>query len=154
MKRSLVSGFATIGLLPLGLALVGSSPVLAEIYTVYPDGSGVYPTIQAAIDAAEDNDIVELVDGVFMGSGNTRVSFCGKAITVRSQIGSNGNFSEDPLFCDGCYYLQACSPCAPGNHPDDVNCGLIGAYGVGCPCGGGPTAVDRTSWSSLKALYR
>ena len=46
-----------------------------------------------------------------------------------------GNFSEDPLFCDaqnGDYTLDANSPCLPGNHPQGVNCGLIGARGQGC----------------------
>ena len=38
--------------------------------------------------------------------------------------------SADLLFCDaenGDYTLDACSPCLPGNHPDGVDCGLIGA---------------------------
>ncbi|MDM7915677.1 MAG: nitrous oxide reductase family maturation protein NosD [Candidatus Eisenbacteria bacterium] len=46
-----------------------------------------------------------------------------------------GNFWEDPLFCDaegGDYRLDALSPCLPGNHPDGDDCGLIGAYGMGC----------------------
>ncbi len=46
-----------------------------------------------------------------------------------------GNFSADPLFCDaenGDYALDANSPCIPGNHPNGVDCGLIGALGLGC----------------------
>jgi hypothetical protein len=46
-----------------------------------------------------------------------------------------GNFSDDPLFCDqesGDYRLDAHSPCLPGNHPDGVDCGLIGTLGRGC----------------------
>jgi hypothetical protein len=46
-----------------------------------------------------------------------------------------GNFSLDPLFCDaenGDYRLDGNSPCLPGNHPDGVDCGLIGALGWGC----------------------
>lgn len=49
--------------------------------------------------------------------------------------GQEGNFSEDPLFCDpenGDYTLAANSPCLPGNHPDGYDCGLIGALGEGC----------------------
>jgi hypothetical protein len=64
-----------------------------------------------------------------------------------------GNFSEDPLFCDveeGDYTLDGCSPCLPGNHPDGVDCGLIGALGQGC----GATPVEETSWGRIKALYR
>ncbi len=46
-----------------------------------------------------------------------------------------GNISADPLFCDAAndgYTLDARSPCLPGNHPDGVDCGLIGALGQGC----------------------
>lgn len=46
-----------------------------------------------------------------------------------------GNFSADPLFCDAAnddYTLDGASPCLPGNHPDGVDCGLIGALGWGC----------------------
>ncbi len=46
-----------------------------------------------------------------------------------------GNFSADPLFCDaanGDYTLDWASPCLPGNHPNGIDCGLIGALGAGC----------------------
>jgi hypothetical protein len=63
-----------------------------------------------------------------------------------------GNFSLDPLFCDpenGDYTLDGCSPCLPGNHPDGVDCGLIGALGQGC----GATPVEESSWGRIKSLY-
>jgi len=69
---------------------------------------------------------------------------------IEDQYGINGNISEDPLFCDpdnGDYHLDCTSPCAPGYNPE---CGLIGAWGVGC----GATRTEQTTWSSLKALYR
>jgi len=68
------------------------------------------------------------------------------------QYGINGNISEDPLLCDpanGDFHLQCGSPCAPFTSPNP-ECDLIGAWPVGC----GGTAVEGTSWSSLKALYR
>ena len=49
------------------------------------------------------------------------------------QTGSNGNISEDPLFCDaleGDYRLRLDSPCTAANSPE--GCGLIGALPVGC----------------------
>jgi len=63
-------------------------PVVADIILVKPDGSGDYPTIQAAIDAASDWDIIELTDGTFTGQGNCDIEYLGKSITVRSQSGN------------------------------------------------------------------
>ncbi len=60
---------------------------------------------------------------------------------VANQLGLDGNFSADPLFCDldeSDYTLDANSPCLSGNHPDGTDCGLIGALGKGC----GTTAVE------------
>jgi hypothetical protein len=56
----------------------------ATTYLVKPDGTGDYPTIQAAIDAAVGGDIIELADGLFTGNGNRDIDYLGKAITVTS----------------------------------------------------------------------
>ncbi len=45
-----------------------------------------YSTIQAAIDAAEDNDSVVVLPGTYTGEGNREIEFLGKAITVQSII--------------------------------------------------------------------
>jgi predicted outer membrane repeat protein len=67
---------------------------------------------------------------------------------IAGQVGTNGNISEDPLFCDapqGDLRLDASSPCAPGQSPP--GCGLIGAHQVGCGvadvASGGSTGVGR-----------
>ncbi len=60
---------------------------LADTYVVSPDGSGDFPTIQSAIDAAADGDIISLTDGTFTGDGNRDIDYRGKAVTVRSQGG-------------------------------------------------------------------
>lgn len=70
------------------LLLFGFCPAVAETVLVRPDGSGDYPTIRAAVEAAQPGDVIELTDGTFAGEGNRDVSFLGKAITVRSQSGS------------------------------------------------------------------
>jgi hypothetical protein len=65
---------------------------LAETYLVRPDGTGDYPTIQAAINWAVDGDVILLADGTFTGNGNRDIDYLGKAITVRSRAG-------DPWTC-------------------------------------------------------
>jgi hypothetical protein len=74
------------------MALFVVRPCLAEIFTVHPDGTGGYPTIQAAIEASEHGDVIELTNGTYRGEGNRDVSYLGKGITVRSQSG-------DPTVC-------------------------------------------------------
>jgi hypothetical protein len=68
--------------------------------------------------------------------------------------GQNGNISVEPQFCgiegSGNYYLQQDSPCAPGNHPHGMDCGVIGAFGVAC----GPVKAQSASLGGIKALYR
>jgi hypothetical protein len=71
---------------------------------------------------------------------------------IAGQLGVNGNISADPLFCSRLirdFLLHADSPCAPGHHPDGAECGLIGAFPVGC--GGVPT--EERSWGSIKSKY-
>jgi predicted outer membrane repeat protein len=72
--------------------------------------------------------------------------------------GVNGNFSENPLFCDAAsddYGLVNVSPCAPGNHPDCSECGLIGARPVDCTTSGiGSSQLTATTWGRMKSMYR
>ena len=67
----------------LALAFTAS----ATTYVIEPDGSGDFPTIQAAINASSDGDIIELADGTFTGAGNRDVDFAGRGVTVTSQGG-------------------------------------------------------------------
>lgn len=69
-----------------GLAAL-ALPALGGTWVVTPDGTGDCPTIQAAVDAAGDGDIIELTEGTFRGEGNRNVNLNGKAITVCSQSG-------------------------------------------------------------------
>lgn len=74
-------------------------------HVVNPDGTGDFPTIQAAVDAASDGDIILLTNGYYLGDGNRDVDLLGKAITIRSQSGDPqtcvidvGGDDEDPHF--------------------------------------------------------
>jgi len=51
---------------------------------VKADGSGDYPTIQAAIDSVPTGYIIELDDGTYTGVGNRDLTFRGKELTLRS----------------------------------------------------------------------
>ncbi|MFH1845858.1 MAG: right-handed parallel beta-helix repeat-containing protein [bacterium] len=66
-----------------------SSP---NIYVVQPDGSGDYPTIQAAVDSVQPFDIIELADGLYSGAENSNIDLRGKPLIIRSQ-------SQDPALC-------------------------------------------------------
>ena len=46
-----------------------------------------YPTIQSAINAAINGDVVVAADGIYTGAGNRDIDFLGKAITVCSENG-------------------------------------------------------------------
>lgn len=59
----------------------------ATTFVIDPDGSGDFATIQEAVDAAADGDLIELLDGQYAGDGNRDIDYCGKAITIRSQSG-------------------------------------------------------------------
>ena len=70
---------------------------------------------------------------------------------IAGQLGTNGNFSADPLFCAPVsnLYLNDVSPCAPGNHPDGDSCDIIGAHDVAC----GTVPVEQRTWGAIKSLY-
>lgn len=100
----------------------------------------------------------------FNGGSGIRILYPGSSVSCTTTYGNTGgqgswavdgggNFSADPLFCDlegDDYTLLDESPCLPGQHPDGVDCGLIGALGVGC----GVTPTLDTSWGQIKGRYR
>jgi len=78
--------FVTLAVLAVVFVLTGVG--YCRTIVVRADGSGEYPTIQEAIDAAVDGDIVLVEDGAYRGMGNRGIDFRGKAITVRSENGA------------------------------------------------------------------
>jgi len=73
--------------------------------------------------------------------------------TLGNQTGTDGNISADPLFCGiihtGNFYLQGVSPCAGANVPAPCGSTGMGAYPAACTVG-----VEKSSWGSLKRIYR
>jgi hypothetical protein len=75
---------ATILTLILCLAAV---PVIADTYLVKDDGTGDFPTIQDAVNAAAPGDTILLANGTFTGPGNRDVLVGALDLTIRSQSG-------------------------------------------------------------------
>jgi hypothetical protein len=66
-------------------------------------------------------------------------------------LGSDGNISLDPLFCDrpnGDYRLSEDSPCAPFS-PQNPTCDLVGALAIGCTS----TPIERTTWGRIRSMF-
>ena len=86
--RCLLGGINIRVAVLLAALLLGASESSANTLLV-PDQ---YSTIQAAIDASTNGDVVEIADDVYSGPGNKDLDFGGRAITVRSA-------SNDPALC-------------------------------------------------------
>jgi hypothetical protein len=85
----------------------------------YCVGGGIY---------TENPDIEISCNDVYNNEG-------GSYVGIPDQTGINGNFSQDPIFCDaenGTYTIHTLSPCLPQNHPYGSDCGLIGAFDSDC----------------------
>jgi serine protease len=151
---------------------VGAAPVLTNCTfygnVAYDDGAGIY----SDMDAAPVLERCLIANSLGGGAIRCEIDFFlfGPTLTccdlygnlggdwegyIADQLGVNGNFSADPLFCDtagGDLTLEECSPCLPGHHPDGYGCGgVIGTFGSGCECGAG---VEPATWGSIKALHR
>lgn len=74
------------------LATFSVTAPAGAIVVVNPDGSGDYPTIQAAVDAAAASDVIQLGPGVFTGPGNRDILVTGKVLTIRGG-------GDDPTLC-------------------------------------------------------
>ena len=112
----------------------------AATYVVQADGLGDFPTIQAAVLAAGDDDIIELTDGIFTGEGNRDIMVPARPITIRSE-------SDDYLLC-----MIDCEGSARAEHrgfwfQDAVGTGDVTLQGIGTTTGTRRPAV-AASWST------
>ncbi len=97
-----------------------------------------YPTIQAAIDASTNGDMVRVADGTYFGNGNKSLDFGGKAITVCS---ASGNPALCIIDCEngGCGFRFH-----SGEGPNSIVEGMMitnGSYGISCE-GSSPTLTN------------
>ncbi|MFH1845379.1 MAG: T9SS type A sorting domain-containing protein [bacterium] len=87
LKYNCGKSLAVVFTLLLAPALTAGST-----YQVYPDGTGDFPTIQAALGAVVNGDVIELGSGTFSGPNNRDLFFLGKEVTIQS-------ISGDPKIC-------------------------------------------------------
>lgn len=138
-----------------GLYMSSSSPVLTNCTFTHnsaPAGSNIVALYNSA--PSFENCIIALGVGSagfdFIGTPEPTLTCCdmygnegGDWIgPLAEQLGTAGNLSEDPLFCNPAeddFTLREDSPCAATQNPE---CGLIGALDVGCS---GTSAVDERS---------
>jgi hypothetical protein len=93
--------------------------LLVEVGLATPQGLAIerlvpteYPTIQAAINACGNDDVVIVEPNTYTGDGNRDIDFLGKAITVRSTNPDDPNVVASTVI--------KCNPDDP-NAPDDPN---------------------------------
>jgi predicted outer membrane repeat protein len=121
-------------------------------YTIAPDGSGDFATIQTAIMECFDGDVIELADGVFAGTGNRDLDYQGRAITIRSQSG-------DPeaciLDCEGTETAKHRGVCFHSLESADAileNVTIMNGYGwtAGSYVGGGAICLYNNSSPTIR----
>lgn len=89
-----------VSVLALLLVLFGTMATAATIRV-----PTTQPTIQAAINAAVDGDLILIADGTYAGAGNTMIDFLGKEIVVRSEHGAR-NCIIDSTGADWGFYFH------------------------------------------------
>ena len=67
--------------------MFASSPAICRTWNISPDGTGDVTDIRSGIIAASSGDTLLLDDGVYSGTGNTELSYAGKAVVIRSRSG-------------------------------------------------------------------
>jgi hypothetical protein len=148
-----------------GIGLSESSEFIFDHNTIMDCGTALAPDASWPWNTIVNNLIVGNAVGIDFGHedlvgtiacnnvfGNSTANY----LNGTDPTGTNGNISIDPEFCavdppgSGNFLLQSDSPCAPGNHPDGVSCGLIGACPVGCD----KVSIEPASWGAIKSIYR
>jgi predicted outer membrane repeat protein len=126
-----------------GLYCSDSSPTLMDCIFAFSPGNPA----GGAVYCSDEGSTPLLVCCNLYGNANGDWVGC-----IADQYAVDGNFSEDPLFCDMLsddLTLCANSPCLPDGNDCAV---LIGAHGQGClDC---LSPVEMISWGAIKAMFR
>ncbi len=122
------------------------SPLAATTYLVLPDGTGDFPTIQSALDAAVNGDVIELGDGTFRGEGN-RAFVLSKALILRSVSGDPDRCVID---CEGSSSESSGIGIWPSATSSAVMQGLSVIHGYGESHGG---VLCRASISFVDCVF-
>ncbi|MBU0639152.1 MAG: right-handed parallel beta-helix repeat-containing protein [Planctomycetes bacterium] len=107
-----------------------------------------YPTIQAAIDAAEPGNTVLVADGVYTGLGNKNLDLCGKAITVESENGPDNCIIDCESDGRGFYFHSNESASAVVGGFTITNGRMVYGGGIRCRDASSPTIIDCTITSN------
>lgn len=118
------------------ILITASSP--GRVITVDDDNPADFTTIQAAINDANDGDIVEIQPGTYTGDGNRDVDFLGKAITVTSTDPNDPNTVATTIITGDAFIFQS------GEDADSVIDGLAFTDGEISITDGGPTIMNCT----------
>ncbi|MBN1391688.1 MAG: right-handed parallel beta-helix repeat-containing protein [Sedimentisphaerales bacterium] len=114
---------------------------------------GGYPTIQSAIGAAANGDVVLVAPGTYTGTGNRDIDFLGKTVTVRSIV--------------PCFVAQTIIDCSSAGRGfrfhsgEDANSVLAGItitngsayYGGGIYCSGSSPTITNCTITGNSVLY-
>jgi hypothetical protein len=122
--------------------LIDNLQVNLESYPADIDVPADYSTIQAAINAARDGDIIEVAPGTYSGAGNWDIDFQGKAVTVRSEAGPEYTVVNCATRGHRGFYFHR------GEGPDSI---LRGFTIKGAVISGSTIPSDIGSWSSSSA---
>ena len=127
---------------------------LPRAFIVKPDGTGDFPSIQAALSSPSvvAGDGIELTDGEFHGVGNRAIDFGGKAVTIWSE---NGNPAACVIDCDGLdrgfYFRTLETSCSELYEISVVDCSA--SYGGGIYCSGASPRITGCAITGNRAQF-
>ena len=137
-------------ILSILLSVVFASGSHARVYTVLADGTGDYPSIQAAVLAVDDYGVILLENGIYSGVGNRDIEIAGRRITITSA----GNASECVIDCQGLGQGIVLGPDdGPGTILNGITIRNASAYGIYCGESADPIIVGCTVESCVNGVY-